>query len=62
LPHAREENCLRTFQPVNPLGEENWTRDFNRCVEWLRSGELRRICSGRMAAHPRKKKLVELGA
>jgi hypothetical protein len=60
LPHPREESCLRTFQPVNPLGEENWTRDFNRCVEWFRSGEQRRICSGRMAAHPRKKKLVEL--
>lgn len=43
LPNPEDESEILTFQPVAPSDNDSWTSDFNRVVEWLRSGEQRRI-------------------
>jgi hypothetical protein len=46
LPHRTESGCLATYQPVSPRENDDWTRDFLKCVEWLRQGQKKSICSG----------------
>ena len=45
LPHKTEEGCLATYQPVSPRESTDWTRDFLKCVTWLRQNTKRQICS-----------------
>ena len=44
VPHASDPTCLATFQPVAPIDSEDWTRDFLKCVSWLRSDIKKQIC------------------
>ncbi|MFL5561713.1 MAG: hypothetical protein ACJ79K_09590 [Gemmatimonadaceae bacterium] len=43
LPNPEDESEILTYQPVAPADNDCWTTNFNRVVEWLRSGERRRI-------------------
>lgn len=43
LPDPRNENHILLYQPVAPEDNDCWTSDFDRAVEWLRSGVERRI-------------------
>ncbi len=43
LPDPANEKHVLLYQPVAPEENDCWTGDFNRAVEWLRSGVERRI-------------------
>ncbi|MGC8639663.1 MAG: hypothetical protein ACP5XB_07260, partial [Isosphaeraceae bacterium] len=43
LPRPDDPNLLLKFQPVSPVPNEDWTDDFNVCVAWLRSGNVKTI-------------------
>lgn len=46
LPHKTEQGCLATYQPVCPYDNEDWTKDFLKCLEWFRRKRNKRISSG----------------
>ncbi len=43
LPNPQNPNQLLKFQPVSATRNNTWTNDFQECVSWLRSGEIKRI-------------------
>lgn len=43
LPRADNPDLIAVLQPVSKLPTDRWTRDFDEAIEWLRSGELRRL-------------------
>lgn len=45
LPHKDNEKWLATFQPVAAHPNDDWTDDLRVCIEWLRSGEEKKIKS-----------------
>jgi hypothetical protein len=46
LPDPRSPDQMMKYQPVSSRESDRWTRDFERCVSWFRSGRRRRICPG----------------
>jgi hypothetical protein len=43
LPRTDDANLIAVMQPVSQAPSDRWTRNFDEAVEWLRSGELRRL-------------------
>jgi hypothetical protein len=43
LPHPANPNQLLKFQPVAMTRDNVWTDNFQECVNWFRSGEVKRI-------------------
>jgi hypothetical protein len=43
LPRPNEPQLLLKFQPVPMQPNDEWTGDFNTCVEWFRSDVMRTI-------------------
>jgi len=43
LPHPELPNQLLKFQPVAKISNDVWTDDFRECINWFRSGEVKRI-------------------
>lgn len=43
LPDPANENHILLYQPVSPDESDCWTADFNRAIDWFRSGIDRRI-------------------
>lgn len=43
IPDPTDEKNILLYQPVAPEDNDCWTSDFDRVVEWLRSGVERRI-------------------
>jgi hypothetical protein len=43
LPTESEPDAIRTLQPVNPAESDDWTRSFERAIEWLDSRKQRTI-------------------
>jgi hypothetical protein len=46
LPDADPPGNMLKYQPVSAKESDGWTRDFERCVSWFRTGHARRICEG----------------
>jgi hypothetical protein len=53
IPDPKHRNWMLKFQPVSASENEDWTRDFSKCVEWFRSGNKKRICAAEVKL-PRK--------
>lgn len=47
LPRPAEPALIEIFQPVPATPDEYWTDDAARCIDWLLSGETRRLYGGR---------------
>lgn len=47
LPSPSDATCLRTFQPVPQKPTADWTEDFLLAVQWLRTGQTKRIAGTR---------------
>ena len=43
LPDPSNPTCLLTYQPVSPIENGSWTKEFTKAVEWLRGGVNKRI-------------------
>lgn len=43
LPRDDDARLLRKFQPVAPVPNDDWTDNILTCVEWFRSGVVKRI-------------------
>lgn len=43
LPRTVDAGLIAVMQPVSQVPSDRWTRDFDEAVEWLRSGEMRRL-------------------
>lgn len=43
LPRSTHKNLIEIFQPVASTPNEVWTDDLATCLEWLESGEQRRV-------------------
>lgn len=43
LPDPDYPDQVLTYQPVSPVANDSWTRDFETAVQWFRSGTKRRI-------------------
>lgn len=50
LPDPRSPGNMLKYQPVSTKEGDGWTRDFDRCVSWFRSGHQRRICEAALQA------------
>lgn len=43
IPDPKAPGCLLKFQPVSPIPNADWTKNFLECVHWFRSGQNKRI-------------------
>jgi hypothetical protein len=46
IPDPANTRYIHKLQPVSPLENDDWTRDFDTCVEWFRSKRRKTICEG----------------
>jgi hypothetical protein len=46
IPDPATLRYIHKLQPVSPVENEDWTRDFDTCVEWFRSRRRKTICEG----------------
>jgi hypothetical protein len=46
IPDPKNSRNILKLQPVSPIENEDWTRDFDTSVEWFRSGRKKTICEG----------------
>jgi hypothetical protein len=44
LPDPDWPGHMLKYQPVSTKESDGWTRDFELCVPWFRTGDRRRIC------------------
>jgi hypothetical protein len=44
LPDPDWPGNMLKYQPVSTKEGDGWTRDFERCVSWFRTGQRRRMC------------------
>lgn len=58
LPDPTNAQHILLYQPVSPDDNDCWTSDFDRVVEWLRSGVERRIEGDVPKAKPHKGRVV----
>jgi hypothetical protein len=61
IPRPDNENLIAVLQPVSQAPSDRWTRHFDEAVEWLASGELRRLpsfTSGRGRASDIQPKMI----
>lgn len=43
LPRKDNPDLIAVMQPVSQVPSDRWTTNFDECVAWLRSGEMRRL-------------------
>jgi len=46
IPNASEPQEILKFQPVSQIENDDWTRNFDKCADWLRSEKQKMICQG----------------
>jgi hypothetical protein len=52
IPDPKIRTCMLKFQPVSATENADWTKDFLKCVTWLRSGRQKQICADRVKLPP----------
>ena len=45
LATEEDHTCMLKFQPVSPVPNDDWTNDFETCVEWLKMQQTKQIAS-----------------
>jgi hypothetical protein len=52
IPDPKLPHCMLKFQPVSATENDDWTKDFLKCVEWFRSGQKKQISADRVKLEP----------
>lgn len=62
LPDPESPGNLATYQPVSPVGNNDWTDSLAQCLRWQREGRVSRIGGGTVMSKPLKGQLPQTKA